>query len=597
MVIRSLVSSVVFSLPLADKIVPDVVARKLKGDSDNNDDLVPYPYPKLQESREQRIYKKILAKRKYSQVVTAPTSPLSGSSSTFSPAPPYSRSNNLHYVEEDDDDYYPGGAMLAVEPIHKTSPPLSHRRDPSTNNLDSDYGTLIPSSASSQNVDYKRKVSFPQELQNDQSALGIYSSSSREETSNDRVNRYLEEQNEKFDALINRNIEVVLENDEAVLPLTLQESIYDLLDVRDRNLSHKFQDISSIVGIAASSVLPSISLPWRGKEATGESSLELLSSASIPSSSRATSTSSPSLSLSSPSTFAYPSKKVEKSEYLPSVRAMVDDLDVYKKVQLYKYLQEDLDVYEDAKDEMFGANTPSSSSPDDSHYLQLSESGITLDKIQALAILSVRLTFAGIKLAIPISIRLYHKFTENDLYMINKKNFNSLLGFLIKLLKVVEEKVNGDTISVYQYGHQNSTSPESTSDQSNISPKGDPFDELYDEMANSASQFFSNQLNDATEEAIQKNDSSTWQGMAINYILNQYISSRDPNSVAVRRRSGKIHYKDPKYSKYYSKGGYQYRDDEFSSSSPSNSSNDLISESEKNDVSILRAAEQFAGEL
>lgn len=597
MVIRSLVSSAVFSLPLADKLFPDVVARKLKGDQDSNDDLVPYPYPKSQESREQKIYKKILAKRKYLQVVMAPTLPLSGSTSTFSPAPPYSP-NNQQFVEEDDDDYYPGEAVFSIEPIHKTNSPNFHRRDPSTNNFDSDYGTLIPSSASSQNVDYKGKVSFTQEVHNDQSPLGIYSSSSREETSNDRVNRYLEEQNEKFDALINRNIEVVLENDEPVLPLTLQESIYDLLDVRDRNLSHKFQDISSIVGIAASSVLPTISLPWRRKEATSERSLELLSSASLPSSSLPTSSSSPSLSLGSPSAFSYPSKSVDKAEYLPSVRAMVDDLDVYKKVQLYKYLQEDLDIFEDAKDEIpFGPTIPSSSSTEDLHYLQLSDSGITLDKIQALAILLVRLTFAGIKLAIPVSIRLYHKFTENDLYMINKKNFNSLLGFLIKLLKVVEEKVNGDTISVYQYGHQNSNSLESTSDPSNISPKGDPFNELYDEVANNASQFFSSQLNDATEEVIQKNDSSTWQGMAINYILSQYISSKDPNAVAVRRRSGKIHYKDPKYSKYYSKGGYQYRDDNFSSSSPSNSSNDLISESERNNMSILRAAEEFAGEL
>lgn len=64
-----------------------------------------------------------------------------------------------------------------------------------------------------------------------------------------------------------------------------------------------------------------------------------------------------------------------------------------------------------------------------------------LDKIEALFILSIRLSFAGLKHSIPLMQLAANKFKNDQIIVFNSSNFNRLLSFIISILEKLEHKV------------------------------------------------------------------------------------------------------------------------------------------------------------
>lgn len=567
MVIRSIVSGIVYSIPMSDKLVPNVIANMIKEPESSVNEME--AGAKLEENtkagQEDRILQRILERRE------ANKSPLSMSPPSY-----------LQF----DDDYYPT-LSTSFEPIHKLNSVSSCKR---RNVNDIDGSTMVPSSSSLNNSEHThtRRVSFsefpPLEISpSTPSSRARF----REEMSNERVRRYLNEQNDKFDNLINRNIEVVFDEIEEELmeeqrqvPQSLQGTIVDLLDVRDRNISHKIQDITNIAVYAASGLNP-----WKPMKVIGSNIDDNNNNNNHNNKNKnSDNIDIPGSNSSSPVTSSgsgIDGLELELQNFAieETFESLLLDLDRRKKVQLYKFLQDDLDVFEDAKEDI--SPLPSLAPTYEIDVSKLQESGITIDKIQALAIILIRLFFAAIKLSIPIAIRLYHKFTANELYMINKKNFNNLLGYLIKLLKVIEEKVNGDTMKGFQYGNiQNPINHDESNGQKE-------FDRMYDEMTANATDFLSKQLTGSTADVILKD--SSWKGIALGFVLNRCLALSGPQRVARR-----INKNDPKYSVYYSKNRSSSEGD---LSRPLRQGSVLSYEDDNEGLNILRAAEKFASEF
>lgn len=344
----------------------------------------------------------------------------------------------------------------------------------------------------------------------------------------------------QFDELIDRNIALVLEKPQP----TLNEAVFDLLDYSDRDLRHKLEDLSQIAGYASGVV------PWRRRL------LPLQQAVSPPSTS---------------------SSHVDTLlDALDAVDGLVDTWDRQTKVEVLRRLQEELDEFEDAHDFV----PPASPSLLDDAYAdqqqladiaRLQDSGVTLDRIQALVILLVRLGFGGLKLAIPICVKLYQKFTENRLYMFNKRNFNRLLRSLIRLLGAIEAKVNGDAVRPYQYGHEEASH--------------EALDDLYEEMTTNATEFFNKQMSEAAGEAL----GASWQGVALGYVMSRCLPSAVRPTAQLsagwrkRRRGSSENRSNPRYSQYYAKGVVHDGNDS--------------SDSSVEQLNILRAAERFAEEL
>lgn len=347
------------------------------------------------------------------------------------------------------------------------------------------------------------------------------------------------EQQNKFDELIDRNIALVLEKPQP----TLNEAVFDLLDYSDRDLRHKLEDLSQIAGYASGV------MPWRRRLLPPQQAV------SPP-----------------PSSSSHADTLLDA---LDAVDGLLDTWDRHTKVEVLRRLQEELDEFEDAQDFV----PPASPSPLDDAYAdqqqladlaRLQDSGVTLDRIQALVILLVRLGFGGLKLAIPICVKIYQKFTENRLYMFNKRNFNRLLRSLIRLLGAIEAKVNGDAVRPYQYGHEEASH--------------EALDDLYEEMTTNATEFFNKQMSEAAGEA----RGTSWQGVALSYMVSRCLPAAvRPAQLSAgwrkRRRGSSETRSDPRYSQYYAKGVVHDGNDS--------------SDSSVEQLNILRAAEKFAEEL
>lgn len=560
MPLKSMVNSLVSSVPMSEKIIPKGVMKHLQDQPD--DEII---IDKRNTTTEEKIYSRILRRREVERMQIIEdedknlTSVVAGK--TF-----------LNYADTFDD--YQG-----MQPINKikTLPPnklqgQNHSYKPRVSgdkillgativedNIDE--VTLIPSSASLNDSDFlpTKRLS--------------YSTYETKEVSSEKVKQYLNEQHEKFDNLVNRNLQKVLKESEEIEPPSMRDSIYDLLDVRDRNLTHKLQDISSIVEVASNKVLQNS--PWRSSSNNSREN-------SIPGT--------PMLQNNRVATFEL---EHGDNDDVYSTQEELEDLikllDNRKKGQLLRLLQDELDIFEDARDDI-NEEEISLEKMQQEDLNNLQESGITIDKVQALAILLIRLSFTAIKLGIPISLWLYRKYTANELYMINKKNFNKLLGFLIKLLKSLDGKINSDPFSSYQYGHGPSTKlPEQEQQQNDQN-----FDELYNEMTNNATEFLNTKLN---SQGVS--NTTTWQGLAANYLLSRYIPQLLNESTVARRRRHEnvIRKNDPKYSQYFSKGKESSSDLPSDSSSTSLSPSKIEQSSSEENLNLLHAAETFAAEF
>lgn len=112
------------------------------------------------------------------------------------------------------------------------------------------------------------------------------------------------------------------------------------------------------------------------------------------------------------------------------------------KRHLEQYLEEEREsIYKELNQE-FGEQVPPQLL---SREHLLGSNATYLDKIEALFILSIRLSFAGLKHSIPIMQLAANKFKNDQIIVFNSSNFNRLLSFIINILEKLENKVQTST--------------------------------------------------------------------------------------------------------------------------------------------------------
>lgn len=124
----------------------------------------------------------------------------------------------------------------------------------------------------------------------------------------------------------------------------------------------------------------------------------------------------------------------------------LDSLDEKTKINLLHLLRKDLNMYNQEDDTL----SPQSAV----RNLYYNENISTIDKVQIFIIISVKLFITGIKLFIPITKYLIHKFQQNQMYIFNAKNMNKFFNFLIKFMNYLDVKLNDNEQLIDQLAKQ-----------------------------------------------------------------------------------------------------------------------------------------------
>ncbi|KAK6463947.1 hypothetical protein DFJ63DRAFT_333543 [Scheffersomyces coipomensis] len=113
----------------------------------------------------------------------------------------------------------------------------------------------------------------------------------------------------------------------------------------------------------------------------------------------------------------------------------LDSLDQQTKLTLFNQLQS----------EFTSTNTNTNiKSPQSSNFIEIkyNEDDIFLDKVQTFLLISVKIFITSLKLFIPISQYLYYKFKNNQLYIFNNHNLIILFNKMLKCMDYIETKLN-----------------------------------------------------------------------------------------------------------------------------------------------------------
>lgn len=214
------------------------------------------------------------------------------------------------------------------------------------------------------------------------------------------MQNYLDEQNAKFDDLINKNLgEVLKQQSQFEDDASWREIMFKLAMARNPT------EVSSSLGLLVLRATKSVCL-W----------MPFVESPTV-----------------SPDEESYGEAVLRSNNDLIQTNAIsLDTMDYNEKVKLLRQLQRDL-----------GLNNES----DMTNFTQeLSQKDRPLvDKIQMLMILLIRLAFMGFKLFVPISTAIYTKFKNNELMVLNNRNFNKLLNTVIHVMETMEERLDNET--------------------------------------------------------------------------------------------------------------------------------------------------------
>lgn len=364
-----------------------------------------------------------------------------------------------------------------------------------------------------------------------------------------RLENYLSEQNKKFDDLVNKNLDLVLLDTSK----DFKRNIIGLFDVYDYKIHDKLMGASNIIGIAFNNVLGFT--PFKKYDAeVSENGLDLESSKVDDDAAN--------------DEFDHIMKTIDNKS---SMDSLLVSLDYDTKVDLFAQLKEELCYDEE------GTSTNTGIVASDKRlYNDIADdpnpSDLLIDKLQMCIIISIKLLFTGIKLTIPLSKLLYQKFKSNEMFIVNNRNANKFLSFIIRLMRSLESQLNNDKLVNYRYGYENGT-PE---DQLQLN-------QLYDELT-------SNNGLIRLQFGNQSNDSSSWKKAMMEHILLKYINGE----TTTNKKS------DPKYSKFFShlstpvSSSSSYS---FNLNSKSNSRASARSSSPNDSLSMLKIAEQFVDEF
>lgn len=373
-----------------------------------------------------------------------------------------------------------------------------------------------------------------------------------------RIERYLNEQNKKFDELVDKNLDVVLQDTSS----DLKRNVIGLLDVYDYKLLDKLMDISNIIGIACNNVLHFTPFKKEGSEVSDKG-----------------------LDLESMSKESYDAANTEIDQIVRTVdnkspvNSLLVSLDYDTKVELYTQLREELCYDVEGISAASRNRFMSDEDMCDDTTNDKTDNDLLIDKLQLCIIISIKLLFMGLKLTIPLSRILYQRFINNQMFIVNSKNANKFMSFVIKIMRSLESHLNDDKLVSNQYGYEKGTHENQLQ-----------LNQLYDEMTSSNGYFTLQPGNQSTD--------SSWRKAMAEYILLKYMgrdSTTDKKS-------------DPRYSKFFSNpaaplssaSNFSFNsnsDSNSNSNSNSNSRTPVQSASSNNSLSMLKIAEQFFDEF
>lgn len=222
------------------------------------------------------------------------------------------------------------------------------------------------------------------------------------ETSKSTVmQKYLEEQNAKFDDLINKNLgEVLKQQNQFQDDAGWRELVFSLAMARNSS------DVSSNLGLLVLRATRS-AYQW----------IPFVESATV----------SPEGEVGGESIIHDLNNNLIRTEPSTFESIAIESMDYQDKVRLLRQLQRDLGMESETDITNFMQRVSLESDPP------------LVDKIQMLMILLVRLAFMGIKLFIPICTAIYTKFQNDDLMVFNNRNFNRLLNTVIHMMASMED--------------------------------------------------------------------------------------------------------------------------------------------------------------
>lgn len=312
-------------------------------------------------------------------------------------------------------------------------------------------------------------------------------------TSQSMVQKYLDEQNAKFDSLINKNLNVVLQQqnmfeDES----SWQQLMVEMAMSRDKDEINL--KMTSLMGKASTWIQSHIPRSLSSRSPSQPNS-QPVSRAAV-----------------TEADTNEPTDAVVRADDA-TIENFLDLLEYQTKINLLKQLRIDLGLsdYDDLLKFSKELSKTHSSAPT-----------LLIDKFETLMIISVRLWFICLKFTIPVATLMYLKFKNNDVLFFNNKNFNRLLSFTIKFMESLEKRLKAETLNAYQYGQQ----PQ-TDFLSQAIEHEDPVAEIESPIA------------EAPVDTPKATWTDTFTKMAINYWLKSGNSQAD-------------FAKDPRYAQYFS---------------------------------------------
>lgn len=313
-------------------------------------------------------------------------------------------------------------------------------------------------------------------------------------TRHSMVQKYLDEQNAKFDTLINKNLNVVLQQqnmyeDEA----SWQQLMVEMAMSRDKEeISLK---MTSLMGRASTWIQSHIPRSISSKPPSRANSRPVSRAAVTEADSNE------------------PTDAVVRADDA-TIENFLDSLDYQTKVNLLRQLRIDLGL-SDQDDLLKFSQELSKSHP--------GAPSLLIDKFETLMIISVRLSFICLKFMIPMATLMYLKFRNNDVLFFNNKNFNRLLTLTIRFMESLEKRLKTETLNAYQYGQQAQDPQASTQtieQDTAVAQLESPF-------------------NESPIDTPKATWTDTFTRMAVNYWL--------------KSRSAQADYaKDPRYAQYFS---------------------------------------------
>lgn len=377
-----------------------------------------------------------------------------------------------------------------------------------------------------------------------------------------RVKQYLNDQNQKFDALINNNIEDFFKQQDGFDETVDPDASRGLLT---RIVYGGAREVMAHIPYVKNKLETDVRLDISGSYSDNVSATEIplsKSSSPIPTTAFA-----PSRNAAEVPT---PRNKAQSEKFGPSNHELLlDSLDVESKLKLYHLLRTELQIKErPSLDDPFIFDHP----PKDSE--------LALDKLQSFLIISIKLLVAGVKLIIPVCKYLYIKFQNNQMFFFNRKNMARIFNIMMWFMRGLESKLqdNGEFIDRV-YNHE-FTFEDPELNEEELTVVGSlarlqlDSKKSLDLLLHKAFDKATFMIDKKIQRSLATETNNTWKRAALEYAWTNYLHTGKENH---------NYMEDPRYAIYFSNRNMSK--DNMLSNSPSNSVSNASNSSPSNAAS------------